>query len=210
MNLRNKKGLVIFVRHGQTDWNIVGRMQGREDIPLNETGLKEAEITAQGIKDACDKTGIVFDRVVSSPLMRASVTGKMIAEAIGCESFYTDERVTERDFGELSGKMYDKNSSAVTGDVDNCPTLESVCDLVARVDDFIGQTASANENILVVTHGAITRIYANNAKRANGYEITAPFLLNCHLVIYEFDGTSAVLQGYNIPSAELGEFLEEK
>jgi len=62
----------------------------------------------------------------------------------------------------------------------------------------------------VVTHGAITRIYANNAKWAQGYEITAPFLLNCHLVVYFYDGEEAVLQGYNIPSEELGSFLEDK
>ena len=66
------------------------------------------------------------------------------------------------------------------------------------------------ENILVVTHGAVTRIYADNAKRENGYEITAPFLLNCHLVVYRYDGSDAILQGYNIPSQGLGEFLEDK
>lgn len=210
MSLKNKKGLIVFVRHGQTDWNIDGRMQGREDIPLNQKGLEEARLTAEGIKKACDLTGLSFDKVVSSPLKRASVTGEMIAEAIGCQSFYCDERVTERDFGVLSGKPFDKNSHAVTKDICDIPSLERVDSLIKRVDEFIKDNASQNENILVVTHGAITRIYANNAKRVEGYEITAPFLLNCHLVIYFYDGKEAILQGYNIPSWELGSFLEEK
>ena len=177
MNLKNKKGLIIFVRHGQTDWNTQGRMQGREDIPLNETGLLQAKETAEGIKKACLDTGLTFDKIASSPLLRASVT----AEAI-----------------------------AIMRDVLEIPTLEPVCDLVKRVDDFIKSHASKDENLLVVTHGAVTRIYADNAKRYNNYEITAPFLLNCHLVVYEYDGCDAYLCGYNIPSDSLGEFLEEK
>ena len=206
----NKKGLIVFVRHGQTEWNTKGLMQGREDIPLNEVGLAQAVDTAQGIKSACQSAGITFDKVVSSPLLRASVTAEMIAKAIGCENIYCDERVTERDFGELSGTPFTENSHYIMRDVLEIPTLERVDSLVSRVNDFIGSTASINENILVVTHGAVTRIYADNAKRYRGYEITAPFLLNCHLVVYSYDGKDAILRGYNIPSHELGSFLEEE
>ena len=210
MNLKNKKGLIIFVRHGQTDWNTKGLMQGREDISLNATGLAQAEETASGIKKACDVTGIVFDKIVSSPLSRARVTAELIAKKIGCLDFSCDERVTERDFGELSGMPYDKNSTAITGDVDEFPTLEKVCHLVKRVDEFIADTAETDKNLLVVTHGAVTRIYADNAEKEQGYEITDPFLLNCHLVVYEYRGGRAILQGYNISSGELDEFLEGK
>ena len=209
MDLKSKKGLVIFVRHGQTDWNTVGKMQGREDIPLNEKGLMQARLTAEGIKSACDNTGIIFDKIISSPLVRASVTGKMIADSIGCDNFYCDSRVIERDFGELSGKLYNHNSKAITQDVDECPSLERVSALVDRVNEFICENASLNENILVVTHGAVTRIYANNAKKRDGYEIADPFLLNCHLVVYSYNGKEAILQGYNIPSDRLDKFLEE-
>ena len=209
MNFKNKKGLIIFVRHGQTEWNVLKRMQGREDIPLNGKGLEEAEITAAGIKNACDKTGIVFDRVVSSPLLRASVTGEMIAKAIGCEHVYTDENVTERDFGVLSGTPFDHNSKYIMRDVDGIESLEPVSSLLDRVNKFIRENASPLENILVITHGAVTRIFADHAKKAPGYEITAPFLLNCHLVVYTYDGKEPILQGYNIPSYELDKFLEE-
>lgn len=209
MDLKNKKGLIIFVRHGQTEWNVQKRMQGREDIPLNEQGLKEAAITADGIKSACENTGIIFDRVVSSPLLRASVTGDTIASAIGCNRVYCDERVTERDFGVLSGTPFDQNSKYIMRDVCDIPSLEPVSSLLLRVGDFIRTTASTEENILVVTHGAVTRIFADNAQKAPGYEITAPFLLNCHLVVYTYDGETPILQGYNIPSHELDKFLEE-
>ncbi len=208
MNLKDKKGLIIFVRHGQTEWNVQKRMQGREDIPLNEQGLKEAEITAAGIKCACDNTGIVFDSVASSPLLRASVTAEAIARAIGCKNVYCDENVTERDFGVLSGTPFDTNSKYIMRDVEDIPSLESVSSLIDRVNTFIRQNASVHKNILVVTHGAVTRIFADHAKKADGYEITAPFLLNCHLVVYTYDGQTPILQGYNIPSCELDKFLE--
>ena len=210
MNLKNKKGLIVFVRHGQTDWNIDGRMQGREDIPLNQAGLNQAKFTALGIKKACDTTGIVFDKVISSPLCRASVTGKMISEEINCPLFLCDERIIERDFGELSGKKYDHNSQAIVNDIDSCPSLERVEDLVFRVNDFIKEYASTGENILVVTHGAITRIYANSATKKDGYELKDPFLRNCHLVVYEYDGEKAILTGDSISSDRLDEFLEGK
>ena len=208
MDLKNKKGFIIFVRHGQTEWNVQKRMQGREDIPLNEQGLREADITAQGIEKACQNTGIVFDRVVSSPLLRASVTAQAIADAIECQNVYCDQNVTERDFGVLSGTPFDTNSKYIMRDVEDIPSLESVSSLLERVGKFINENASPKENILVVTHGAVTRIFADHAKKADGYEITAPFLLNCHLVVYTYDGKEPVLQGYNIPSQELDKFLE--
>ena len=210
MDLKNKKGLVIFVRHGQTDWNTVGRMQGRADIPLNDTGLAQAAQTAAGLKKSCDSTGIVFDKVISSPLMRASVTGEMIAKAIDCPCFYTHEGVIERDFGELSGKLYDHNSHAITKDVDDCPTLERVESLVSRVGKFIKENASREENVLVVTHGAVTRIFADHARKKDGYEITDPFLKNCHLVVYEYTDSEPILMGYNVSSDSLDKFLEEQ
>ena len=209
MAFENKKGLIVFVRHGQTEWNVLKKMQGREDIPLNKKGLAEAELTAQGIKNACEATGLVFDKVVSSPLLRASVTGDAIAKAIGCTQVYCDEKITERDFGVLSGTSFDTNSKYIMRDVDDVPSLEPVANLISRVNSFIKENASVDENVLVVTHGAVTRIYADHAQKAPGYEITAPFLLNCHLVVYTYDGQTPVLQGYNIPSHELDKFLEE-
>ena len=208
MKAENKKGFIFFIRHGKTDWNNLGLMQGREDIPLNEEGLLEAQNAACHIRAALEKTDFEFDSVISSPLMRASVMGKMIAEKIGCDSFFCDVRATERDFGELSGKKYDKSSPAIMRDVDEYSSLERVDDLLLRVNEFINEYASCEKNILVVTHGAVTRIFADNAKKAPDFEITAPFLNNCHLVAYSYNGTEPILLGYNISPERLDEFLE--
>ena len=210
MERNSKKGLIVFIRHGKTDWNDLGLMQGREDIPLNDEGFKQSRATAVDLKKSVDRAKITFDKVISSPLLRARALGEMIACELDCSEFYCDEGIIERDFGVLSGKPYDKNSPAITGDVSEYPSIESVSSLVDRVNRFIKDNASHNKNILVVTHGAVTRIYADNAKKAPNFEITAPFLNNCHLVVYEYDGNEPILTGYNIPSHSLDKFLEGK
>ena len=57
--------LLYIVRHGETDWNKAGKVQGRTDIPLNERGRYLAEATAEGMKD------VRIDFCYTSPLIRA-------------------------------------------------------------------------------------------------------------------------------------------
>ena len=59
---------LILWRHGQTDYNLQGRIQGRDDIPLNETGREQARRAADGI------AALAPTRIVSSPLTRARAT----------------------------------------------------------------------------------------------------------------------------------------
>ena len=66
--------MIYVVRHGQTDWNLEGRFQGRIDIPLNEKGKSQAKKTKEKLE------GIKFDKVFSSPLKRALETAKIITE----------------------------------------------------------------------------------------------------------------------------------
>ena len=65
--------MIYIVRHGQTDWNVEGRNQGRTDIELNETGIKQAEEIAKKLE------GKKFDMVFSSPLKRAYKTAQIIS-----------------------------------------------------------------------------------------------------------------------------------
>ena len=66
--------LIILVRHGQTEWNRVERFRGRADVPLNETGLAQAEATGRRVASAWQPTA-----VYSSPLSRATETAEAIA-----------------------------------------------------------------------------------------------------------------------------------
>jgi len=87
-----------FLRHGQTDWNLQGRLQGHTDIPLNETGLAQACAAADVLADK----GIGI--IVSSPLVRALKTAAIVSERID-RPIYIDSQLKERSFGAFEGQI---------------------------------------------------------------------------------------------------------
>lgn len=205
------KAIICFLRHGQTDWNLQLRMQGREEVPLNEAGIAQAHECARGLKEAMQETGLCWDKIISSPLSRAVDTAKIIKDAVECGYFDTDERIIERDFGELSGVVYDEFSRATFNNVPEIKTVEEIDALMQRTNDFIKDRVKLGERVLIVTHGAITRIFARNAKKAphipEDYEHS---IGNCHLVVYSYDGKEAVLEAYNIAPNELSGLIRRK
>ena len=86
-----------FVRHGQTDWNLAGRMQGVSDIPLNQTGIDQAFAVAGKISDTA------VTRLIVSPLLRALKTAAIIAEARQLP-MQVDSQLMERSFGSYEGQ----------------------------------------------------------------------------------------------------------
>ena len=87
-----------FLRHGQTDWNLEGRMQGHTDIPLNATGVEQAHAAALKLKP------LPITRIVSSPLARALKTAAVAAEALNLP-IHIDSQLMERTFGSYEGKL---------------------------------------------------------------------------------------------------------
>ncbi|MEL6225865.1 MAG: histidine phosphatase family protein, partial [Pseudomonadota bacterium] len=78
-----KEGITLYVvRHGQTDWNKLGRLQGQTDIPINDLGRAQAAGQGQRLRGALadDLDGINF---VSSPLLRTAETMEILREAAG-------------------------------------------------------------------------------------------------------------------------------
>ncbi len=202
--MENKKGYIYFVRHGQTDWNTKKLMQGRDEIPLNEVGVLQANWAAECIKKSASLAGITFDRVIASPLSRASVTGKIIADAIGCADFSTDNRIIERDFGELSGKPYEISAPYIVGDVDYVKGLEKTESVLYRVDEFIKEVVVPGKRIIGITHGSVSGVFAKEAKKRDGLDPTGKILHNCHMVIYSYDGKDIIMEGYDISPEEIG------
>lgn len=86
----------LFLRHGQTDWNLQGRFHGHSDVPLNETGLSQARVAAERLSDQR------IDLIISSPLIRALKTAAIIAERIQ-RPIRVDNGLMERTFGKFEG-----------------------------------------------------------------------------------------------------------
>ena len=129
-----------FMRHGETDLNRQGRMQGQSDYPLNDTGRAQAR--QAGARFA--ERGLRFDRVISSPLVRARQTARRI---LGDSSLpvETDMRLSEQNFGIFEGLTYHEIESAYPGELGmwnesfesyRIPDGESFADVRSRADSF--------------------------------------------------------------------------
>jgi probable phosphoglycerate mutase len=91
-------GSIIIVRHGRTEFNATGRLQGRTDNPLDEVGLAQAEAVATYLAPELLSDTLI----VCSPLLRARQTATAIAEGVGA-SLEIDERWIELDYGAYEG-----------------------------------------------------------------------------------------------------------
>lgn len=142
-----------LLRHGQTDWNIDFRLQGVTDIPLNETGIAQAQAAAAVL------AGQSWHHLLSSPLSRALVTAQIVAEAHDwpAESIAIEPLLLERRFGEAEGMIHSEWKSTF-GDA-HVPGSESRAELKERtrllLDAIIDRYAGTR--VLAVSHGALIR-----------------------------------------------------
>lgn len=199
--------MIIFLRHGKTDWNDKGLLQGRDDVPLNSQGIAQAKSAGYEISRALLEKKIKIDKIITSPLSRAEVTANIISNALGNIPVMIDERLTERDFGILSGKEYDFTSRVVLENVEE-ESVETVESIVKRVRELIFEKVDKSENVLIVTHGAVTRIFAEKSKKSKSVsEKDIGIIGNCHMVVYSYDEKSIVLESYDVSPSEFCEVI---
>ena len=91
--------LLFLFRHGETDWNRAGRLQGHTDTPLNATGLAQAEALTEKLRPHR------LDAVVSSDLTRAWTTGRIVAEGL-CVPLISEPGLREAHIGEAEGLFW--------------------------------------------------------------------------------------------------------
>jgi probable phosphoglycerate mutase len=155
---------LVFVRHGETDWNVEGRLQGQRDIPLNAKGRGQAKRNGETIRDQIpEATGFDF---VSSPLSRTRETMEILRSAMGLDpaGYEVDSRLLEITFGELEGLTYRDIERASPGwararhaDKWNYlpPGGESYHMLSVRI---IGWVETLERPAVVVAHGGVGRV----------------------------------------------------
>ncbi|NGM81469.1 histidine phosphatase family protein [Paenibacillus sp. 7124] len=152
--------LMGLIRHGQTDWNAAGRIQGQSDIPLNSEGRRQAEMLAERLLHEPYR----WDYCITSNLSRAEETGRVIAGRLGLPLLEADERIRERAYGQVEG-LTAAEREARWGKDWACQEFGQEKDeqLQARALAFMGDLSAKHpdKNVLVVSHGGLlAQLYA--------------------------------------------------
>lgn len=191
--------MIYVIRHGQTELNSRGLLQGRSDFPLNETGIAQARAAAERLR------GIRFDRVYTSPLVRAKKTAQILAPDIVP---VVDERLIEMDYGPYEGadlKRLPPEVLTFFGDFAHHPApagMEALEAVVRRTGDFLEECCRTGESILISTHAiAMKGILEYLTPGANG-AYWSKYIGNCAVYTAEYRGG-----GFTVP-AELDRMEE--
>ncbi|MCA1013179.1 histidine phosphatase family protein [Bacillus altitudinis] len=138
---------ICLVRHGETDWNAAKRIQGRTDIPLNDTGKWQAEQTGLYLKDAH------WDVVISSPLSRAKETAHLILQHVHAPLVIMDDFI-ERDYGDAEGMSFEERQKLFPNK--QYPNMEPLSALQDRMLEGIEKVRATypDQRVLIVAHGA--------------------------------------------------------
>jgi broad specificity phosphatase PhoE len=160
---------IYLARHGQTDWNVEGRLQGDTDTPLNATGRQQAAELAERLK------GVPLDAVYSSALQRSRATAEVVHGAV---TLIPLAGFNERRLGKFQGQKLARStvggaSGSATDDPlteeydrrsldpdDGLDGGESLNDFAARVSQAVGDVRSKHSSgtILIVGHGLTNRM----------------------------------------------------
>lgn len=185
--------LIGLIRHGLTDWNVLGRIQGQSDIPLNEEGREQARLLGMRLQ----KEPYQWDAVVTSGLSRARETGEIIASMLGIELLEPDVRLNERSFGQVEGLTQAERENKWGADWHLLELgQESEEAMRRRGLTFLKAIWEENRdrNLLVVSHGAFlaqlfTALYEDkHSERIGNLSLTilerqdmewSPVLYNC-------------------------------
>ena len=140
---------ICIMRHGETEWNSLGKIQGRDDIPLNSIGKKQMNDAADYLKTYS------WDIIICSPLLRARGSAEIISEKTGGVKILEEPDFMERHYGEASGLTVDEAKVRFPDDV--WPGSEPKDALEKRaIRAWQKHTREQDgKNIIVISHGGI-------------------------------------------------------
>ncbi len=158
-----EKGVhLTFARHGETDWNKQKKLQGGNgDIPLNETGRKQALDLAKKLKRK------KFDVIISSDLSRTKETAQILSQELGIPHAASWKILRERHQGDWSGRSIDEirdefslpQGTSISFHPGNPPNGETRPEFLARIERALNELlrAFAEKRVLLVGHGGVFR-----------------------------------------------------
>lgn len=182
---------IYLMRHGETDWNIARRMQGRADIPLNANGLRQARQAAAGMRK------LPIDRILTSPLRRARQTAQAVAAGRGVPVLI-EEDLVEMGFGVLEGiplkespecqVIFDNPEHYVPAEGgESYAQLDERCRVL--LEEILPPLEGRYHDVLLVSHGAFIKGVARRLlERPLSQFWIDPPQANCSCTLLEYSG----------------------
>ncbi len=194
-------GSWLIVRHGETEWNVGGRIQGHTDIPLSKTGERQSQVLARRL------SRFPIDAAYSSDLQRCVGTAKEILKDRPAPLHATPQ-LRECNKGAFEGLTVEETkrrypehyAASLVKDLDFAPPGgESARQTSARISQFLACVSRrhADDNLLIVGHGGTLRAVFTTLLELPLEANWRFFLSNCGLSIVDIYPDNAVLRLYN-------------
>jgi broad specificity phosphatase PhoE len=186
---------IVFVRHGDTEWNRARRHTGRTDIPLTDDGRAEARMLREPL------AGWSFARVLTSPLARAQETCRLAG--LGERAEPTDA-LLEWDYGEYEGITTSEIRAERPGWSlwrDGCPGGETADDVRARVDPLIAELKAGEGDVALFAHSHVLRVLTARWLGLPPQDGALFVLWTATVSVLGFERETAVITRWNAPVA---------
>ena len=185
--------MIYVIRHGQTKLNNAKLLQGRSDLPLNETGMEQAREAGRWLAGQ----GVSFQRVYSSPLVRAIQTAELVAPGV---PVVADDRLIEMDYGPYEGSDLQNPAPEIIeffSDFVHNPApdgMEQLSEVVARTGEFVEELNGASDNVLISTHAIAMKGILEYLTPTSHGSYWSKYVGNCE--VYVIDSTA---NGFGVP-----------
>jgi broad specificity phosphatase PhoE len=176
---------VYLIRHGVTEYNRKGIVQGYREVPINDLGIQQAARLAQRMAD------MPLDHIYTSDLRRATMTAAIIAAYTGAPIGY-DVGFRERNPGDLSGKPQTESEGFFTDPAYDPPNGEGVPVFHERVRNafsgLVKREHGSGRHIAVVSHGMVCTAFLRAVVGQSEEEVASTSWPNTALTIVDYNG----------------------
>lgn len=182
--------LIALVRHGETEWNRLGKVQGHSDIPLNDAGRAQAAGAGEALR------GGDYRVLVSSPLARANETAEIIGRAVGLEVSAHYDGLRERFYGVAEGMTASEYYATFPDrQATNAETVDELTERAIRTVREIAASTDGRDAIAVAHGGLIAAVlrFVSDGSLPREDE----YIANCSQQILEVEGDEIRIVGYN-------------
>jgi broad specificity phosphatase PhoE len=189
-----------LIRHGETNYNHEQLFQGYAEVPLNDTGIRQAMLLAQRLAD------VPFDVIYASDLRRTVMTATVLSALTKAPIVY-DENFRERDPGDLVHKNYTVGMDFFTDPTFQPPNGENLAVFDARIKDactnLLALEGDCGRTVALVTHGMVCSSFYQHALQHSAEERAAMHWPNTALTVLDYD------DGWHVETLADASHLEE-